>query len=498
MKSILISIHNDIKLINAVMAGAVSYAQTLGFSEKECRHIELILEEILSNVIKYNYMPGQSENIEVEIETTTLGIGMRIKSKGIPLDIDSIKNFEQVKPEDILNHDAHGLGIMLINSLSDQVVYTNKGKGGEEIWVEKYLPYAPINYTETIPNVVVEKVEETTKTDFYIRRIKPEESPVISRLAYYAYNLSYVYEQIYYPERVRQLNEKDEMMSYVAVNMINEEIIGHCALMQDESSDLSEMAIAFVNPAYRGSGCLKDISKFQIAELEKKGLYGVFVHAVTSHPYSQKAAWGLGLKESALFISRVSALKMNKLNDDNEIRDSLLFQCRYFNIPRPEKVFVPPHHREMIAKIFLNIGTEVQSYEEVKAPNDADTDKDTMSTIETKSDAYSCAHIFVKKYGIDILRCVSKTLKAFCVNRIETVYLFLPLDYPETSFLCVEFEAMGFFFGGLRPGKEGKTWLMLQYLNNQKYEYEKLRFCSGFGQELMEYIRVHDPNIDND
>lgn len=496
MEKVSISIPNNIKLINIAMAGAVSYAQMLGFEEKECRHIELILEEVLSNSIKYAYMQGQSENIEVEIETTTLGIGIRVKSKGIPLDIDTIKTFEKANAKDILNNDAHGLGILLIKSIADEVVYTNKGKEGEEVWIEKYLPYSRINHDETLLTVPIAKVEETTKVDFYIRRIKPEESPIISRLAYYAYNLSYIYEHIYYPERVRQLNETNELMSYVAVNKANEEIVGHCAFMQDKFSDLSEMAVAFVNPAYRGSGCLKELSKFQITDIENRGYAGVCANAVTAHAYSQKAASGLGLKESALFISRLTAMKMNNINEDNSARDSLLYMCRYFKIYRYEKVFVPIHHSDMIAKIFSNIGTEVKLYETATVENNKGPEK--MSVIETKGDAYSCVHIFVQQFGNEIIKNVNKTLKASCINRVETVYLYLPLDCPETSFLCSDFESMGFFFGGLQPGKEGKTWLMLQYLNNQKYNYEKLCFCSAFGQELMEYVKKHDPNIEKD
>jgi serine/threonine-protein kinase RsbW len=494
MRKILISIPNDIKLINIVMVGAVSYAQTLGFGEKECRHIELTLEEVLSNVIKYDYMPGQNENIDIFIETTTLGIGILIKSKGVPLDIDAIKSFEKVNPEDILNNDAHGLGILLIKSLADEVVYTNKGKEGEEVWIEKYLPYSRINQNENSPLAAVKKVEETSMVDFYIRRIKPEEAPVISRLAYYAYNLSYIYEHIYYPERVRQLNHTNELMSYVAVNKANEEIVGHCAFMQDKFSDLSEMAVAFVNPVYRGSGCLKELSKFQISDIKKLGYAGACVNAVTVHIYSQKVAFGLGLKESALFISRLTAMRMNKINEGNSARDALLYMCMFFKFFSPDKIFVPYHHCDMIAKIFSNIGIEVKSFETASAENCNVTDK--MSVIETIRDVYSCVHIFVKQFGYDIISIVNKTLKNSCINRMETIYLYLPLDCLETSFMCSDFETMGFFFGGLQPGKDCKTWLLLQYLNNQKYDYEKLNFCSTFGNELLEYIKKYDPNIE--
>ncbi|MEI6764619.1 MAG: ATP-binding protein [Bacteroidota bacterium] len=496
MEDLRISARNDISLIKAVMAGAVAYAQTIGFSGKECSHIELILEEVLSNIIKYEYLPGQQGLIETEMQTTTLGIGITLKTTGIPMDTDAIKTFEHVKIEDILYHDAHGLGMLLIKNLADNVVYTNKGKEGQAIWIEKYLPHKHINHDEALPPAPEDPVEEAARVNFYIRRIKPEESPVISRLAYYTYNLTYIYDHIYYPERVRQLNEKGELMSYVAVNTANEEIVGHCALIKDDLSEMREMAVAFVNPAYRGSGCLKELSKYQLAEIEKMGADGVFVHAVTTHPYSQKAAMSMGLGESALFISRLTVLKMNKLNTENENRESLLFQCSFFKTRQHKNVFAPPHHRDMITKILKNIGVDIELCETAAKPNGNDSEMN--SAIETKSDAYLCGHIFVKQYGNDIQKRISKTLKAYCVSRIETVYLYLPLDSPETAQQCSAFEALGFFFGGLRPGNDGSIWLLLQYLNNQKYDYESLRFCSPFGQELMDYIRNLDPNTENE
>ena len=183
---------------------------------------------------------------------------------------------------------------------------------------------------------------------------------------------------------------------------------------------------------------------------------------------------------------------MNNINEDNSVRDALLYMCKYFNNYRQKKIYAPSHHLDMIAKIFLNINIEVQLYETATAENYKDSEK--MSVIETTGDVYSCVHIFVKQFGNDILGNVNKSLKTSCINRIETIYLYLPLDCPETSFLCNDFETMGFFFGGLQPGKDGKIWLLLQYLNNQKYEYDKLHFCSAFGEELMQYIQKHDPN----
>ena len=248
MNQIIISIPNQIRLIPIVIQSVSTYSKIIGFSNKDCSHLELVIEELLTNVIKYDYMPGQTEIIEIVLSTTTLGVGVLIKSNGVPLDIEKIKSFENVNTEQILSQNIHGLGILLINKLADNIQYTNKGKEGLEIEIEKYLPYEllPANDIEVLNESG--KIENVSNFEFYIRRIHPSEVHDISRLAYYAYKQTYIYENIYYPERVRQLNETDEYMSYVAVNRANEEIIGHCANVPESFSDLCELAGAFVNP----------------------------------------------------------------------------------------------------------------------------------------------------------------------------------------------------------------------------------------------------------
>lgn len=494
MNKLTISLSNEMQMIPVVMSAARTYAQALGFNEKECGPIELILEEALSNLIKYDFMPGQDEIIHLTLEHTALGIGLRFRLKGVPIDVEEIQHYEHRNPESMLEEEGAGLGIYLISRFADRVQYKNLGKEGQEVWIEKYLPDAHISQQETTATEDSQMPVDPVKCDFYIRRMKSAESPVISRLAYYAYNLSYIYDQIYYPERVKQLNASGEMISYIAANKANEEVVGHCALIKDELSAMFEMAVAFVNPVYRGSGCLKDLAAFQFEELKRQDCMGVFVHAVTTHPYSQKAAWGLGLRESALMISRVSGLIMNKISTENMLRESLLFQCHFLIEPQLPKVYCPPHHREIIREIFENICVTPDAFIEKVAGVEVASNK--RSVIESKTDNYQAAQIFIKEYGEDALPETGRMLKAFCRNRIETIFLFLPLDSPETIAFCSEAENLGFFFAGVRPGANGRFWLLLQFLNNQQYDYSGLKFCSEFGNRLLHYVMQHDPAYD--
>ena len=165
----------------------------------------------------------------------------------------------------------------------------------------------------------------------------------------------------------------------------------------------------------------------------------------------------------------------------------------YFKNDDPKIVFVPQKHKDIIEKIYANLGITNRTLNTVI--NAKATSKDEAGIIETKVDIYSCAHISIKEYGKDIIVNIRHSLKAFCLNRIETIYLYMPLDCPETSELCDDFERMGFFFCGIKPGKEYKEWLVFQYLNNQIYPYKNLQFASEFGKVLMLYIQSEDPNL---
>lgn len=481
-------IPNETTMVYPVQNAAKSYAELIGFEPNECYHIELFLEEVLSNIIKFDFMPGQKENIDISFNKTVLGLSITIHSNSIPLDIEKINSFSSVDREKILKYNASGLGSLLINKLADRVIYMNKGKEGQFIYIEKDIAGEPVSR-----NVLMDepKTATTAKTDFnfYVRRLKSEEAYFISQLAYYAYHVSYIYDKIYYPEMVRRLNQEDELISVVAVNTENEDIIGHVAATMHEICHLPEMAVAFVNPSYRGGGCLVKSSEYLIDLLKTKKSEGVIVQAVTTHPYSQKSAYRLNLRETALYISRLTPLLMNEIKEDNQVRESLLLMYLPFQSNK-KQIYVPTHHADMITAIFNNFGQAVEILT---------TDNETVfnteeAKISVTTDAYKCGFIIVKQYGCNTTTLIQKTLKSLCINRIETVYVHLPLENPEISDCCQALEDVGFFFGGIMQTAEGSDYLMLQYLNNQIYNYDTLEVFSDFAKELAAYVRCHDPN----
>lgn len=486
-----ITIKNNLKFIYPVQAAAQAYAEIHGFEKRESYHIELLLEEILSNTIKYDFMPGQSEDINICFDKTTLGMSVTIQSNCIPMDIEKIKSFDHINKQEVINHNANGLGALLINNLSNSISYTNKGRQGQHIRFEKNLPGEAVVKNDNLKPSNDELIVHTD-FDFYVRRLKPEEALFISQLAYYAYHVSYIYDKIYFPEIVQKLNEQGEMISVVGVNKENEDIIGHTAALKEKLSGLYEMSVAFVNPQYRGGGCLKRNSIFIIDLMKEKGAEGIFVHAVTTHTYSQKAAYKLNLRGTALFLSRLTPLLMTDIKDEDQGRESLLRMHLLIKSPEPKTVYAPQHHAEMIERIYENVGkpvTIISDYPEKGEENE-------LAEILVSADSYKCTHIELKQYGKNTKVIIEKTLRSVCVNRVESIYLYLPMEDVHTLKYCAELESLQFFFGGIILKKDNQDVLMLQYLNNQIFDYSTVKLYSDFSQNLLGYIQKHDTGQD--
>ena len=486
MESLSLTIANELTALSVLQAATTAFIRAVGGEDNLAGQIELVVEEIFTNILKHGYLPGQRERIELALEINGQFLDLTIRFKGIPFDIDYLRQCEQANLEDMLNDGGHGIGLRLIRQFSDQIYYRNLGKEGQEVRILRGLSTKEVLSAQ--PDFD-EKVSEQLSTpfDICIRRMLPAEAVTVSKLAYFAYNYSYVYGHIYDPEQVRSLNEENRLISYVAVHD-EKGIIGHFAISPDDRSDMVEMCAAFVDPRYRGSGCLNALSEHGILEARKRGAEGVFVIAVTTHPYSQKAAIRKGLRETALFVSCVEPVAMRAIREQAVARESFFFMTRLFGEKSRGPYYLPRHHRQMLERIYRHLEMEAVFDDcsgEILLPE--------CGQLELRADNHQAGHIFIHRYGSDTVHQVRTTLRRWQLDRLETIYLYQPLLQPSTAGLCSSFEEMGFFFSGLRQGRRGKDWLVLQCLNNQRYDYRLLKAATPFGQELIDYVRERDP-----
>lgn len=487
MEPVTLEIANELSAIPVLRAAAGTYVEAAGCGSEPARQMELVVEEIVSNVIKYEYAPGRRERIELTLTTSGGNLELIIRFKGIPFDVDYLRQCERISLKEMVASDGRGLGLHLIKRLSDEVRYRNLGRDGQEIRILRTL--SPGEAAAARPVSAPQVEEQAGKPlPIHVRRMLPAEAAAVSKLAYFAYGYSYLHDSIYDPEKVRLLNEGGRMMSYVAVKEDTGEIMGHCALVPDKLSDMFEVAVSFVNPVYRRRGCQGAMGKYLEEKVRRRKREGIFAMIVTSHPYTQKTAVAHGYREAALFLSHEQPLVMRGIKETGAARESSIYMVNLFGRASREPYHVPPHHRQIMEKICRNL--EVPA---VFAADPGEVPLPQSGRLDHEPDPYQCGRIFVRSCGTDSVEQVRRILRSWCLDRLETIYLYLPLLQPPTAALCARFEDMGFFFGGLRHGRAGADWLMLQYLNNQRYDYGQLKTATPFGQELVDYVRARDP-----
>jgi serine/threonine-protein kinase RsbW len=155
-------------------------------------------------------------------------------------------------------------------------------------------------------------------------------------------------------------------------------------------------------------------------------------------------------------------------------------------------LYPPPHHLDMVNKIYTSLGVSHHFSRPEKAePLFSGAGSEIFTEL---NELESCAGIYILKYGENVLTETRKILRSYCVRYVSSINLFLNLADPLTWHLTGEFEKMGFFFAGVLPQSQVGDALVLQYLNNVAFDYNKLVLYNDFTKELMEYIREHDPN----
>jgi serine/threonine-protein kinase RsbW len=477
-------------------AVATSYvrqvAAKFGFDEHDQAMIQAALAEAIGNVIKHAFRPYERADFRISCERAPLGLKIVVKDKGMPADhrlqecvYDMNAPVNQCK------------GISLMRESVDEVEFNNHGPDGKEIVLIKYLKgkditeyFQACNLEPYSPSHQVPKYRE--KIEFTVREMEPSEAVEISRTVYRAYGYSYAYEHAYYPDRLRELVRSGRIYIAVAVTPAGE-IAGHCALIRKEQAPrIAELGLGAVKPQFRSQSVFTKLTDHLIKKAGDEGLMGVFGEAVTNHTFSQKTGQSLGLRDCALMVGYVPAtVSFKEITEHLPFRDSLIVHFLYIRKPQSVKIYPPLHHKDMILRLYGNVGMAPQVDESAMfAPNQSEA-----VVVTSASRTKDSAEIHIRSFAANIVPEIKTRLKELRLKRTDIIHLYMDLEDPGTAAYCKDFEEMGFFFSGILPGGSRGDALILQYLNNVPIDYGRVHLASDAGKELLTYVRGLDPNV---
>jgi len=316
----------------------------------------------------------------------------------------------------------------------------------------------------------------------------PEDGVALARCLYRCYGYSYDSDYMYDVGKVAELQRSGLLHSCVAVTPPGE-VVGHLALNFRQAGDrVGEAAQAIVDPRYRGHGLFEKMKQFLMEQMRGRGLYGIYSEAVTLHPYSQKGNLAVGAHETGLLLGYIPAtVSYKNIKDLQKQRQAVaLFFVKLNDVPEPT-VWLPAHHAGMIRRVYLHNRLSRKESAPPARENRAVLPARSRLDVRVRTD-HNSAFLLVREFGQDLVRLVRFRQRELFGQRLDCIYLDLPLGEPGVVEFCGPLEALGFFFGGIIPEYFEGDVLRLQCLNNLAIDARQIQLASDFGKELLAYV----------
>jgi hypothetical protein len=316
---------------------------------------------------------------------------------------------------------------------------------------------------------------------YTVRRFQPADAPGVTELVRRVYADTYVHPELYHPEELVLLNQTGENVSIVALDA-NGQVVGHYALLNHEHGPIAECGEAMVLPEHRAHHLLHRMRGVLEEEAVRLGLRGIFGQTVTVHVFSQKAVEAFGSIPCAMLLGL--GPKSTKIGPEPLTqRLSAVLHFKYLQLPAaPLPVFAPEEHREMLGRIYRELGLEVEFRQGPAGtgPGELHAEFSPVTLAGT---------VRVDRVGADSAAAVARARRQLCEQSgAEVVHLDLPLSDPGTPDLCAAAESAGFFVTGLGPlfTRNGDT-LRMQFVNVD-LDLARLQIASPFARELLDYV----------
>jgi len=479
-----LSLIADKKYLPLAMEFIQDVAVVVGLEKSDAQKLELIVEEASLNVIEHAFDEDEKGNFEIIIMRRPGQLVISIRDKGLPFD------FQKIKPGE-----NSGLGMVLMKALADEIHYVNLGREGKEVLFVKNLPYKNITELEELPEAKEAVPTDNKDVELTYRLMSEQDAVPMARCMYRSYGYSYGNDFVYYPEKVQELIKSNLLHSCVVFNPEGE-LIGHLAMMlESPDAKIGETGMAVVDPRYRGHGIFKKTKLFLIDYAKKRNMAGIYSEAVAVHPYTQKGNISLGAHETGFLIGFTpSTMFFKKIETQQRTKrqTTVLF---YLTLKDEEKMVYPPfHHKAMIKKIYEMNGLKRKLE---KAEHNILVDIPEKSQVDVRVQTEpGRAFMRVSQFGSDVVELIGFRLHELCLQKIDCIYIDLPLTHPMTQQICAPLEMMGFFFAGIIPEMFDGDVVRLQYLNNVDIDFEKVTVVSDFGKELFDYVvKAHEREL---
>ncbi len=480
-----LNIPNSIDYLHIVQSFVKESALLYKLEDSVLSKLPLIAEEAFSYILKTSFDDEEKSSVKVAVGSDKFYFRVSFFDLGLPVD-ESITT--QYKPLNIDKISTDGIELFFLKKFVDELQWVNHGGQGKELRLLFYIPYSDItSIKEHKTEVDKRKIDPD---DLEVRPMRSEDAVEISRTIYRTYGYTYPNEDLYYPEKIIELNRSGNLISVVSVDKKTKKVVGHYALECPNLISIAEIGQAVVSPSYRGF----DLMARMRAVLEKKArelkLEGIVAQPVTSHLFSQKVniknglsvcgiAFGLVPKE--LSFKKIKSEKLTQRETCMLYFQALCYRKRVLSIPFP--------HKEVIKRIYSRLG-----FTYTLLTNAMPTTDGNIKTKYYSSWGYGV--ITVVDLGAKNIQDIKNALNHLRFEMsADVIFLYISLERAVIDRLVEDVQKIGFFFCGVVPSfLEGEDALRFEYLNT-KISLDNIEIEGEDAKELVRYINTQRQRV---
>jgi anti-sigma regulatory factor (Ser/Thr protein kinase) len=471
-----VAVTTDAELLPTVVTFVQQVAHRLGLRVRAAEHLYRAVETVCRNIIEHAFDPDEAGQYDIEILRRPGRVVIAVEDRGLPFDYARLRDGKDAALPEMLHH-----------SFADEVRFINLGRGGNRVELIKHLPHADVReqLREEEHHRTVRAPDAPASAPLEIRMMRPEESFELSRCVYRSYGYSYDWDDVYYPDRIRELQESGVMRSCVALTSEGE-FVGHLAVrLERPDSPVGEAGQAVVDPRFRGHRLFPRMKAFMAEQARNIGMYGLYSEATAVHPFSQRANLDLGAKETGFLLGFIPAsVSYKEIGAGREGRRGSVALFFMRTTPEPERTIYPPAaYRETVQRVVEHN----RLHRTNKDGSDAEMLPSSRMSVDVRRD-HNLAFLRVQEPGADLQELVRIRLRELCLHRVDCIYIDLPLSHPAVQSAGARLDELGFFFGGIIPELRDGDVLRLQYLNEVDIRSDDVRTGSDFGEELLDLI----------
>jgi serine/threonine-protein kinase RsbW len=329
------------------------------------------------------------------------------------------------------------------------------------------------------------EVRETDDVTF--RFLRPEEGGLVSEAIRAAYGDTYDVRWVYDADEVRRRLAAGTYVSCVA-ETTSGRLLCHEGMSLSASGDaVAHSGQAVTMPEARGRHLFTRTKGHLMEWARERGLAGMFSEATAAHPYSQRANLELGAHETGILLGWIPATVSNDAAGERRPRrqSAVLFYTKLTD-GHERPVYAPPRHHGIVRRTL-----ELCRLRGTLAEPPADTELPERSHIHRETDhGHNLALLTVTAPGADLETAVAgERHHLFHHERLDAIYLDLPLEQPGTALVADHLERLGVSYAGVFPNQRADgDVLRFQSLHRARISADDVAVASDHGRELLDYV----------